>query len=130
MKATKGLNMKDKSDYFFTDMTNIKNFDPDLLIFNEIAVFNSGSTMYEISYNKECNVPYVVFNNITCIFRKSGQNKCLIFCKTQENKRILENYAKIFDEIKRQIALITNDDEFVMSKDFVRTKIQTDDVLP
>ena len=60
MKATKGLNMKDKSDYFFTDMTNIKKFDPDLLIFNEIAVFNSGSIMHEISYNEECNVPYVV----------------------------------------------------------------------
>ena len=42
---------------------------------------------------------------------------------------MLENYTKIFDEIKRQIASITNDDVFVMSKDFVRTKIQTDDVL-
>ena len=40
MKATKGLNIKDKSGYFFTVMTNINNFDPDLLIINEIAVFN------------------------------------------------------------------------------------------
>ena len=46
-------------------MTNINNFDPDLLIINEIAVFNSGLNMYEISYNEECNTPYVVFNNIT-----------------------------------------------------------------
>ena len=43
MKATKGLNIKDKPGYFFTDMTNINNFDPDLLIINEIAVFNSRS---------------------------------------------------------------------------------------
>ena len=54
MKATKGLNIKDKSGYFFTDVTNINNFDTDLLIINEIAVFNGESTIYEISYNDVC----------------------------------------------------------------------------
>ena len=87
MKATKGLNIRNKPGYFFTDMTNINNFDPDLLIINEIAVFNSGSTMFEISYNEECNTPYVVFNNRTFVFRKSGKDKYLIFWKTQENKK-------------------------------------------
>ena len=55
-------------------MTNINNFDPKLLLINESAVFNSGSTMYEICYDKESNTPYIVFNDIECIFRKSGQN--------------------------------------------------------
>ena len=111
-------------------MTNINNFDPDLLIINETAVFNSGSTMYEISYNEECNTPYVVFNNITCVFRKSGKEKYLMLCKIQENKKMLENYTKIFDEIKRPIVLITDDDVFLMGKDFMRIKIETDDILP
>ena len=128
MKATKGLIIKDKPGYFFTDMTNINSFDPDLLIINEIAVFNSRSNMYEISYNEECNTPRVVFNNITCVVRKSGKDKYLIFCKIQENKRMLETYTKIFDEIKRQIVLITDDDVFVMGKDFMRIKIETDNV--
>ena len=75
MKATKGLNNENKPGYFFTDITNINNFDPNLVIINETAVFNSGSTMYEISYNKECNISYIVFNNRPCIFRKSGQMK-------------------------------------------------------
>ena len=110
MKATKELNIKGKSGYFFTDMTNINNFDPDLLIINVIAVFDSGSPMYEISYNEEFNTLYVVFNNITCVLRKSGKDKYLIFCKTQENKKMLENYTKIFVEIKRQIVLITDGD--------------------
>ena len=43
---------------------------------------------------------------------------------------MLENYTKIFDEIKRQIVLITVDDVFVNGKNFMRTKIETDDVLP
>ena len=91
-----------------------------MLIINEIAVF---------SYNEECNTPYVVFNNINCVFRKSGKDRYLIFCKTQENKRMSENYTKIFDEIKIQIVSITDDDVFVMGKDFVRIKTETDDVL-
>ena len=77
-------------------MTNINNFDPDLLIINEIAVFNSGSTMFEISYNEECNTPYVVFNNRTCVFRKSGKDKYLIFCKTQESKKNVKKLHKDF----------------------------------
>ena len=130
MKATKGLNIKDKSGYFFTNMTNINNFDPDLSIINEIVAFNSGSTMYEISYNEEFNTPYVVFNSIICVFRKIGKGKYLIFCKTQKNKRMLENYTKIFDEIKIKIVSITDDDVFVKGKDFMRIKFETDDVLP
>ena len=30
---------------------------------NEIAVFNSAPTMYEISYDKESNIPYIVVND-------------------------------------------------------------------
>ena len=130
MKATKRLNIENKPGYYFTDMANINSFDPNLLITNEIAFFNSGSTMYEISYNEEYNIPYTVFNNITCIFRKSGQNKYLIFLKTQENETMLKNYTKIFDEIKRQIVYITDDEVFIMGKDFMRIKVETNDVLP
>ena len=83
--------------------------------------------MYEISYNEESNTPYIVFNNITCAFRKSGKDKYLIFCKTQENKRMLKTYTKTFDEIKIQIVLIIDDDVFVIGKDFMRIKIETDD---
>ena len=91
---------------------------------------NSVSTMYEISYNEECNTLYVVFNYITCVFRKSSQNKYLVFCETRENKAMLKNHTKIFDEMKRQIVLITDDDVFIMGKDFMRIKIETNDVLP
>ena len=111
-------------------MTNINNFDPSLLIINEIPVFNSRSTMYKISYNEEYNIPYIAFNNITCIFRKSGQNKYLIFCKTLENETMLKNYTKIFDNIKRKVVCITDDDVFIMGKDFMGIKIETNDVLP
>ena len=43
---------------------------------------------------------------------------------------MLRNYIKIFDEIKRQIMLITDDDVFIVGKNFMRIKIKTNDVLP
>ena len=76
MKLTKGLNIKDKSIYFFTVM----------LIINEIAGF-SKSTMYEISYNENSDTLHIVFNNITCVFRKRSENKYLIFCKTKKMRK-------------------------------------------
>ena len=100
MKTTKRLNIEEKRGYYFSSMTNINDFDPNLLIINEIAVFNSGSTMFEISYDKESNTPYIVFNDIKCVFGKSGENKYLIFCETEKNKKTLKNYTKIIDKIR------------------------------
>ena len=70
MKTTKRLNIDYKPDHFFTDMTNFNDFDPKLLLINVITTFNSRSTMFEISYCKENNTPYIIFNNIGYIFRK------------------------------------------------------------
>ena len=55
--------------------------------------------MFELNYEKENNTPYIVFNNIECIFRKSGINSYLVFCETEKNK-MLDNYTKIINEIK------------------------------
>ena len=82
MKTTKRLNIEEKCGYYFMNMINVNDFDPKLLLINEITAFNSGSTMFEISYEKESNTPYIVFNDIECIFGKSGINKYLIFCET------------------------------------------------
>ena len=68
-------------------MKNSNNFDPRLLLINEITTFSSGSTMFDINYCEENNVPYVVFNNIGCIFRKSGINKFLVVCENDKNEK-------------------------------------------
>ena len=43
------------------------------------------------------------FNNIESIFRKSGIDSCLSFCESEKNKRMLDNYVSIIDEIKKEI---------------------------
>ena len=98
MKSTKRVNIEDKSGYYFMNMTNIKNFDADLLVINELATFSSGLTMFEISYGEESNTRYIVFNDIQCVFRKRGQDKYLIIC--EENEEVFRKYKEIIDEIK------------------------------
>ena len=75
------------------------------------------------------NTPHIVFNNLKCIFRKSGVYSYLIFCKTQKNKKMLDKYVKIIDEIKYQILFIVETDLFVMGKNFMRFRFKTDDDL-
>ena len=57
MKTTRRLNIEKKSGHYFMNMTNVNDFDPNLLLINEITLFNSGSTMFEISYCDESNNP-------------------------------------------------------------------------
>ena len=81
--------------------------------------------MLEIRYCEESNTPYIVFNNIECIFRKSDINKYLVFCETEENERMLKNYTKIIDGIKDSILFVTEDNVFIMDKDFIKIRFKT-----
>ena len=99
MKTTR-LDIENKSSYDFMNMTNINDFDPKLLLMNEITTFSSGSTMFELSYCEEGNTPHIVFNDIECIFRKCGVFRYLVFCETEKNKKLLKRYTNIIDEIK------------------------------
>ena len=89
--------------------------------------------MFDVSYCEESNTPYIVFNNVECIFRKSGINKYLIFCETEKNKKMLDKYVKIIDEINDQVLFIIDDENeveiFIMGKDFMRFRFKPNDNL-
>ena len=48
----------------------------------------------------------------------------------QQNEKMLKNYTKVTDELKDQILFITENDFFVMGKDFTRFRFKTDDKFP
>ena len=114
-------------------MTNINHFDPKLLVINEFTIFEDESVMFDINYCEKNNVTHIVFNNVECIFRKSGVFSYLIFCETERNKKMLDKYTKIIDEIKEQIFFITEDENegknFIMGKNFMRFRFKTNDNL-
>ena len=48
MKALRQTNIKNSQNYFFNDLTNIKNFDPSLLNIDQISFENNDSVIYKI----------------------------------------------------------------------------------
>ena len=97
MKTVKKLNIKDKPGYVFMNMTNINNFDPNILVINEFTIFENSSIIFEINYCQENITLHIVFNNIDCVFRKNCVFSYLIFCETEKNRKILKNYTKIIN---------------------------------
>ena len=93
MKTSRQLNIEDRSGYFFTNMTNILDFDPNLLDVHEIAFRDDRLIIYDISYVKKQNTFYLVFNNLDAVFQKDGDNTYLIFSLTEKNRIMLENYT-------------------------------------
>ena len=91
MKTIREINIKDWSGYAFTNMTNIDEFDPDFLLVNHFKSSKDEclklTIVFKIAYCEENNVSNIVFNNIECIFRKSGIFSYLIFVKVIKTKR-------------------------------------------
>ena len=114
-------------------MANINDFNPKLLAINKFTIFEDGSIMLDINYCEKNNVAHTVFNNAECIFRTSGVFSYLIFCETEKNKKMLDKYTKIIDEIKEQVLFIIEDEsegkKFIMDKDFMRFSFKTNDNL-
>ena len=57
----------------------------------------------------------------------------LIFCESDRNKKMLDNYVSIIDQIKEEALSFISDEEeddlFILVKDFMRFKFKTDDNL-
>ena len=113
-------------------MTNINDFDPELLSVDDFSIFKDGPIMFSVVCCEENNTPHFVFNNMECIFRKSDVFSYLLFCENDKSKKILDKYSKVIDKLKEEILSLTidEDDLFVMIRDFMRFKFKTDDKLP
>ena len=134
MKTVKSLNIQDKPGYFFMNMTSINDCDSELLSIDDFSIFKDGSIMFNIVYCEENNTPHIVFNNIECIFRKSGVFSYLTFCESDKNKKMLDKYVKVIDKINEEILFLTiheddGDDLFMQGRDFMRFTFKTDDKL-
>ena len=78
MKTIRNLNIKDCSGYYFKEMVNILDIEPEYFLVNHFKGSRDGSVLFNIAYCEENSVPHIVFNNIECIFRKSGIHSYLI----------------------------------------------------
>ena len=137
MGSIKEINIKNRTYYFFDDMINIKNFDPNLLgidkkLYESIDIYYIVYiTVKESEYvnTNSVNPLYLIINEVDGYVEEINGNKYLTLVSTDKNKEVLTKYTELWDGIKNSIEKINNKSgEY--GKDFMKIKFNSDDSLP
>ena len=132
MKTIKELNSKSRSGYFFEEMSNILDIDPECFLVSDAKKCADGTMVYNICYSDKTGVPHIVFNNIDCYFKKSDTSNFLVFFNNDKNKAVISNYVEIIRHLEDEIFSYIDefeDENFIFGGDSARFKFKTDDNL-
>ena len=99
MKTIRELKIKDWSGYFYKEMVNILDIEPEYFMINDFKGCRDGSVLFNLCYSDENGIPHIFFNHIEYIFRRSGLFSYLIFCESKKNNNMINNYVKIIDQL-------------------------------
>ena len=129
--TTKHLNLENRTNYFYNDLINIKNFDHSNLRLDKQSVFNNN--VYYIRYitkKPEYNINsvnplYLMTNIIKGHFEEVDGDKYLTICS--ENGDIMQKYREVFDGIKEIIKKIYDYSQPIKCDDnYMKIKFNTD----
>ena len=137
MGSIKEINVENRTYYFFDDMINIKNFDPDLLRIDKKSY--KSTDIYCIGYIAVKDSKYVNINSVNPLYLNINEvdgyveeingNKYLTLVSTDKKKEVLTKYTAFWDGLKSSIEKINNKSgEY--GKDFMKIKFNSDDSLP
>ena len=73
---------------------------------------------------------YLVFNDVDAYFECIDGNKYFVFALTDKNKRALENYRELWNEIKEEIKTIRETEPFEYKKDIIKIRFEPEYGLP
>ena len=141
------IKIKNCPDYLFngTMIVNIKDFDSSLsetnkLSFKEVFSVNIHYIKYmptkspnRISIDKTDNNEdylYLFLDDVDGHIEENNEIKYLVFSLTKRNKEALKNYTKLWEETKRQIEVINDDEPIEYRKDFMKIRFESDNDLP
>ena len=100
MRTIKQVNIKNRHNYFFNDMTDIGDFDQSLLNIDQLSFEGDKFIIYDIKYIKDLkssNSLYLAFNNLDAYIVKNGKNKYLVFASTDRNEMVLRDYTELWN---------------------------------
>ena len=112
MGEVKQINIKNRSYCFYSNMINIKDFEPNLLkidrkSYKNIGIYNIGHIT--IKKTDECeniysvNPLYLLVNHASGYIEEKKGNKYLIFDSIDENKDLLKNTMMFGAEVKTKL---------------------------
>ena len=104
MGEVKQMNTKNRTYYFYNDMINIKDYEPNLLkidrkLYKDIGIYNIGCIAIkeiddcENSYS--VNPLYLLVNHENGYIEAKNENKYLIFDSTDEKKELLKKTTQM-----------------------------------
>ena len=139
MENIKQINIKNRTYYFFNDMINIKDFDPSLIKIDKKSSKNIG--IYYIGYItiksisgyeniNSVNPLYLIIGNVDGYIEEINANKYLTFASTDKNNKVLEKYAKLWNEIRYHIQAINSGKSGEYDKDYMIIKFNSNYNLP
>ena len=134
--ATKQINLKNRSFYFWNDQIWINNFNAKNLRLDKKSVVNIN--IYYIGYVTEkpeyningVNPLYLFISELDRFIDENNGNKYLSITLTDSNNDVLIKYAEVWNGIKNQIKKINNDSVVEYDKDYMEIKFDSDDNLP
>ena len=132
------MKIKNRQDYLFNGnmIVNIKDFDTNLLKINKLSYKGVFSlNIYFIKYISTKNLNHMGVNHdkdFLCLFlddldgyiKEDDGIKHLVFTPAEKNKEALKNYKNFWEEIKRQIESINDDETIEYRKDFLKSKFE------
>ena len=139
MGEVKQINIKNQTYYFYDDIIDLKDFQPNLLKIDK--KYYKGINIYYVGYitikkfdNYESiysvNPLHLRINHASGYIEEKNRNKNLIFDSVDENKEALKKYSNVWDGIKNKIKAINGAKESGYGKDYMKIKLNSDDYLP
>ena len=138
MGKIKQIDIKNRTDYFCNDITDLKAFNARLLKIYKKSYKNIG--FYNIRYITikridDCesiysvNPLYLRVDHVNGYIEEKGVNKYLVFDSADENKELLKKYNDVFNRIRDKIKEVSSD-KCDYEKDYMKFKFNSDDNLP
>ena len=139
MGEVKQINIKNGTYYFYNDIIDLKDFEPNLLKIDKKDY--KGINIYYIGYITikkiddyeniySVNPLYLRINHASGYIEEKNGNKYLIFDSVDENKEVLKKYADVWNGIKNKIRVIKDGKENDYGKDYMKIRFDSDDDLP
>ena len=118
-------------------MINIKDFDPSLIkidkrSYKNISICYIGYITIKDFDNVKINSVnplYLIIGKVDGYIEGSNGNKYLTFAFRNKNKKLLEKYTKLWNEIKYHIQTINVDKSGEYDKDYMKIKFSSDGVI-
>ena len=115
----KDIDIKNYTYYFFDDISNIKNFDPNNIIIDEksyknIIIYYIGYvTIKDSKYLKinSVNPLYLIFNRVNGYFEEINKSRYLTLVSTKKSKEKIKKYEEQWSKIRDLIRSITKNSD-------------------